>query len=210
MSSILKALRRLEEEKARKSFVAPEIAANLLRSNVRRSAVPLWLWPALFMVGGAAMMTLFFLWLWPPLPAVQQTAGADSTPPPPVVVVKSGEQGGAVIIEEVIDRRRPVLLPPSQVTAPPSSPSQPKSSLPAQAAPIVGTEPTASRVEVRLSPLVAAIAWQEESLARMAVIDGLPVMTGETVGTARVKEIQSDRVLFTENGTTFAVLLPLQ
>ena len=47
MSSILKALRRLEEERARKSHAAPEIAANLLRRGARRRSTPLWIWPTI-------------------------------------------------------------------------------------------------------------------------------------------------------------------
>lgn len=206
MSSILKALRRLEEEKARKSSAAPEIAANLLRSHVRRRVMPPWIWPVLYTLLAIAIMTILFLWLWRPLPEDQQPVAAISAPPPPVAGQESGAQGGVVIIEEVIDRRRPVLLPPAPLPAP----ARPKTSVPAQVAPVTTEEAFASRNEVRLNPLVAAIAWQEESSARMAVIDGLPVMTGEMVGTARVKEILKDRVLFTENGTTFSVLMPSQ
>jgi hypothetical protein len=42
------------------------------------------------------------------------------------------------------------------------------------------------------------------------VVDGLPVMTGESVGTARVQEILRDRILFTEAGTLFTVFVDPQ
>jgi alpha-ketoglutarate-dependent taurine dioxygenase len=54
-------------------------------------------------------------------------------------------------------------------------------------------------------PVVSAIVWHEDSSARMAVVDGLPVMTGEFVGTAKVQEILRDRILFVEEGKLFTV-----
>jgi hypothetical protein len=44
----------------------------------------------------------------------------------------------------------------------------------------------------------------------MAVVDGLPVMTGEFVGTARIQEILHDRILFVEAGKLFTVYVDPQ
>ena len=44
----------------------------------------------------------------------------------------------------------------------------------------------------------------------MAVVDGLPVMTGEFVGTAKVEEIQRDRIIFIEAGKLFTVYVDPQ
>jgi ATP-dependent protease HslVU (ClpYQ) ATPase subunit len=66
-------------------------------------------------------------------------------------------------------------------------------------------KPAAIFLEERRNPVVSAIVWQEDSSARMAVVDGLPVMTGEFVGTAKVQEIQRDHILFIEAGKIFTV-----
>jgi len=204
MSSILKALRRLEEERARKSQVAPEIAASLLRSGSRRRQSVAWIWPTVF-----ALVTLMFavlLWLWRPA----ARPNLINSPAPLAVTLSTPlpvGRGGEVIIEEVIDQRRPVLLPPVE------------SPLPAKILPVKVNPPPEPKVEnpsalnkppafpnpERQQPIVSAIAWQDDSSARMAVVDGLPVMTGEFVAAAKVVEIQRDRILFEEDGVRFIV-----
>jgi hypothetical protein len=90
-----------------------------------------------------------------------------------------------------------VISPAPKVKTGDSTPSQ------------AGDQATTVIVE-RKSPVVSAIVWQEDSAARMAVVDGLPVMTGELVGTARIQEILRDRILFTEAGKLFTVYVDSQ
>lgn len=212
MSSILKALRRLEEERARKSQVAPEIAANLLRHHSRYRATSPWLWPTLFV--SAALILAIVLWQWRPVPVLLPAAAPVSSP---VVLSETppAGKGGEFIIEEVIDRRRPILLPPTTPAAAPNPLSVrvipptpgPEGSL--TSSPQSSGLPAASS-ERRQNPVVSAIAWQEDSSVRMAVVDGLPVMTGESVGTARVQEILPDRIVFAEGGALFTVYVSSQ
>lgn len=213
MSSILKALRRLEEERARKSSVAPEIAASLLRHGARRRQSPFWLWPTVII---AVAVVAALLWSWRPAAVTSQTATPAAAPATIVASTATAGRGGEVIIEEVIDQRQPVLHPPSVPVAIPA-PQPVKVDLPAQkieteaVLPVaVSSPPAAAVIEERQRPVVTAIAWQEESSARMAVIDGLPVMTGEFVGTAQVQEIRRDHILFAEAGTLFTVALQPQ
>ncbi|MDZ4185573.1 MAG: hypothetical protein U1D97_11420 [Desulfuromonadales bacterium] len=210
MSSILKALRRLEQERARKSPVAPEIAASLLRHNPQRSSTPRWLWPTTFAVVGLLLAAA--LWFWRPVPqiiALPPTAA-------PLATTKSAGQGGELIIEEVIDQRKPILLPPPTPAVatralPSAKGDQPvallasKSLPPAQA-----NKATPAVIEERQRPVVSAIAWQDDSAARMAVVDGLPVMTNEFVGNVKVQEIQRDRIVFAEGDTLFTVYVDAQ
>lgn len=210
MSSILKALRRLEEERARKSTVAPEIAANLLRVSTRRSLTPHWVWAAIITAGAAGVTTLLLLWLWKPLPVTSMSVTAQAVPAPPAVVSASGSgQGGTLIIEEVIDQQRPVLLPEPALSAPPSRSLsvEEKTVAPEKNLPAAKEASEAAPAGERLTPVVTAIAWQEESSARMAVVDGLPVMTGEAIGALRVEEILPDRIIFTEDNGRFVVRL---
>lgn len=202
MSSILKALRRLEEERARKSHVAPEIAASLLRSDSRRQKSPVLIW-----ISVSALITMMilaaFFWSWRSAATTNPTA---SLPPSPATLTNTSpaERGGEVIIEEVIDQRRPALLPPTTQQNEKVLPPSPKMD-PGVLTPTVANKTTAVVIEERQSPIVSAIAWQDDSSARMAVVDGLPVMTGETVATAKVIEILPDRILFEEAGVRFVV-----
>lgn len=214
MSSILKALRRLEEERARKSHAAPEIAASLLRSGVRRRSPSPWIWPAV--ITAVAALAAALLWSWRPAPLANQIVTPIASPPTISRAVTAG-RGGEIIIEEVMDQRRPVLLPPvhSQVVSVPA-PLPVEINQPPQGAetgistPSKTNKPATAFIEKRQNPVVSAIAWQEDSSARMAVVDGLPVMTGESVGTARVQEILRDHILFTEAGMLFTVYVDPQ
>jgi hypothetical protein len=213
MSSILKALRRLEEERARKSHVAPEIAASLLRHDTRRRPASLWIWPTV--LSFVALVLVAFFWLWQPAPLVTQmvTTAPSSVPVPSVSPV---ERGGEVIIEEVMDQRRPVVLPAPvhTVAAPALLPAKvdppPARVEPGVLSPAQGNKPATAFIEERQSPVISAIAWQDDSAARMAVVEGLPVMTGEFVGTAKVQEILRDRILFVEAGRIFSVSIDPQ
>jgi general secretion pathway protein B len=203
MSSILKALRRLEEERARKSHAAPEIAANLLRRGVRRRSNPLWIWPT--GVAFAALILAIFSWSWRPAPVVKQTVTPISLPAAMPVAATTG-RGGEVIIEEVIDQRRPGLLAPAKPPLPAPVPVLSAQNVETKLIPAAEkSQPAASFIEERQSPVISVIAWQDDSAARMAVVDGLPVMTGEFVGAAKVQEILHDRILFTEEGRFFTV-----
>ena len=212
MSSILKALRRLEEERARKSSVAPEIAASLLRHSPQRSSTPYWLWPATFSAVGLLIAASF--WFWRPAPPLQIVTS------PPAAALPSAttptEQGGELIIEEVIDHRRPVLLPPLTSAVVTTAPLPAKGNLtvvpvaneslpPAQ---LSKTIPSVTKE--RQSPVVSAIAWQDVSAERMAVVEGLPVMTGEFVGNVKVQEILRDRVIFADGTNLFTVYVDPQ
>ena len=210
MSSILKALRRLEEERARKSSVAPEIAASLLRHSPQRSSTPRWLWPTTFAVVG--LLLAASLWFWRPAP---QSVALPPTAAPHSATTSAG-QGGELIIEEVIDQRKPVLLPPPTPSVATTAPLSAKSDQPLAPVaskslpPTQANKATTAVMEVRQSPVVSAIAWQDDSTARMAVVDGLPVMTNEFVGNIKIQEILRDRIVFAEGDTLFFVYVDPQ
>lgn len=208
MSSILKALRRLEEERARKSRVAPEIAASLLRGDWRRQKSSVWIWPSVFAF--VALTLAVFLWAWRPTAVTSPRALPASSPASNPIASPAG-RGGEVIIEEVMDQRRPLLLSPATPTLQFAkvipAPSNPAPAIPDLTA---ANRPVAVFIEERQSPVVSAIAWQDDSSARMAVVAGLPVMTGESVATANVLEILPDRILFVEEGVRFIVRVQSQ
>ncbi|PKN13169.1 MAG: hypothetical protein CVU69_03995 [Deltaproteobacteria bacterium HGW-Deltaproteobacteria-4] len=209
MSSILKALRRLEEERARKSHVAPEIAANLLRRGARRRSTPLWIWPTAVAVVAVALAAFFWSWR---SASVGNKIVTPITLPADIHVAATTGGGKEVIIEEVIDQQRPSILLPAKTLQPaPAAPVLPVKNVETELIPAaVESQSAAPRVEERQSPVITAIAWQDDSAARMAVVDGLPVMTGEFVGTAKVQEILRDRIIFAEEGRIFTVSIDSQ
>ena len=203
MSSILKALRRLEEERARKSDAAPEIAANLLRRSARRRSAPLWIWPTVVTVVALALAAFF--WSWRPTPVDNKIVTPIALPADIPVAATTG-RGGEVIIEEVMDQRRPDIFAPAKTLPSAPAPVLSVQNVKTEKIPAAQNSPSAaSFIEVRQSPVITAIAWQDDSAARMAVVDGLPVMAGEFVGTAKVQEILRDRIIFAEGGRTFTV-----
>lgn len=212
MSSILKALRRLEEERARKSPVAPEIAASLLRHSPQRRSALRWLWPAAFSVIGLLVAASF--WFWRPA-SPPQIVASPPTAAPPFATTPTG-QGGELIIEEVIDQRKPVLLPSATPAVATRALPSAKSDLPtvtvaSESLPLAQSRKSIPTVmEERQSPVVSAIAWQDDSAARMAVVEGLPVMTGEFVGNVKVQEILRDRIVFAEGASLFIVYVDPQ
>lgn len=227
MSSILKALRKLEEERARQRETAPEIATSILRVAARRKLLPLWLWPGV-VVGGMLLAAALFWGLRPEpatpvapvvptatAPAVQRSSSADAiieevldTRVPAVPVAAARRTPPAPVVQSSQSRRLPPSASPSTVTTPPTvvtAPVVPVTSDPTTVPPLKSTQPLAG---AHSQPVVSAIAWQEDRASRMAVVNGLPVMEGELVGTAMIEEIQADGVVFSENGQHFSV--PMQ
>lgn len=212
MSSILKALRRLEEERARKNNCPPEISASLLRQEThRRSPSFVWMWPTLFALIIVILLVLVW-WLWLPAPMVNKPESSIPSSSN-LSAVFPEKRGRAVIIEDVIDTRRPIYLQPAasptSIPSPPPTmvnpPPAPMSLEPENKTPLEVKKVTEAPIIERQSPIVSAIAWQDESSARMAVVDGLPVMTGESVSSAKVVEILFDRIIFEEDGVRFSV-----
>lgn len=219
MSSILKALRKLEEEKARSEGGTPDIARNILRTGPRPKRNP-WILPgsvaALFLVFG---LTGYILGgkaefapppTEPPLPAVAPAEPAPPATEPPVPAADPP----------------PVLPPPATLSEPPGPPAPPAEaqkaipSRPPSAAPLpdvskaipnpvenhsgIAEKETAGPLP---SLVLMGIAFQDEREGRMAIVNDLPVMEGTMIEGARVVEISRDRVRFDFSGRSFEVIL---
>lgn len=212
MSSILKALKRLEEDKAERLDAPVDIARDILRQprNTRHPAP----WKLLVpVVGGVVVVAggLFLLDQWHSTRASEPVAQAEpavSPPPPPAVapievrtIVPPAVPGEPEIVE--------VQMSPPPV-ARPKEPAARATAAPK--APVVQPDakpvPAATVEQAALPPLaVSGIAFQTEREARLAVVNDLPVMEGTLIEGARVEEILADRVRFAWEGGTFEVLL---
>lgn len=219
MSSILKALKRLEEDKAERLDAPVDIARDILRQT-RKTSHPAPRQLLVLVVGGLVVVAggLFLLDQWHSTRASEPLAQAEpavSPPPPPVIapveerpIVPPAVPGEPEIVE--VQMSPPPVArpkePPIRAAAPAAkATATPKTPVPvpsAQPVPVAVVEPAA------WPPLaVSGIAFQTEREARLAVVNDLPVMEGTLIEGAQVEEILADRVRFAWKGRTFEVLL---
>ncbi|PNU19524.1 hypothetical protein C2E25_11845 [Geothermobacter hydrogeniphilus] len=197
MSSILKALKKLEEEKNRRQQGKVDIATDILRAT-GRSGKRNWLMPLILVVlvlggtlGGMYVARMF-------LPeAMRQPVQSQPVQSQPV-------QSQPVQSQPV--QSQPVQSQPVQSQPVQSQPvqSQPVQSQPVQSQP-VQSQPVDRFEHPRL--VVSGIAYQANAENRMAVVNDLPVLAGTTVAGVEVVEILPDKVVFRFKGKQFSVPL---
>ncbi|NJC87490.1 MAG: hypothetical protein FIB02_03005 [Desulfuromonas sp.] len=232
MSSILKALKKLEEEQAgRPAFPATGSGGQLVTS-IRGGR------PLLLLIGGIGVGLLLagglFLWLGgvgdvqkslAPTAAEQKAATVTYTPAPSACQVVGAPPKSAPLPPASSGAGRPV-----KVTAATESPAATKI-VAAAATPAVvpAAAPSGTVAEPRPEPVeqvrierreipAPGQQWSAPQLTvndilpasgggRMAIVNGLPVMEGTAVEDAVVKEIRSDQVIFEVDGKS--VVVPL-
>lgn len=229
MSSILKALRRLEEERSFRRDTPPEISTSILRGECRRNILPVWFWPVvvtfvMFVV--AAVVVYGFV-----ADNERRPQGSD----PKVSMLSHDLSESELIIEEFFNTGMSETIPgrpahPDLVTHQDGNKKHPRTvsdsfqsekikesavrqsgvkqvSSEASSAENSFHSPESTDAKVTRDLTVSAIAWQEDRTLRMAVVNGLPVMEGEKIGPAQVLEIAQDHVEFIALGTIFKVNL---
>jgi general secretion pathway protein B len=212
MSSILEALKKLEDDKAARRSGSGNLAGKVVKSGRKQQATPRWLLPAALLAVAAV--------------SVLGTYGVMSSRPSP----ENRQQSAG--------KPAPVQSPETP-THPPASPL-PATQLPPVATPVTdalaprratrhgsGTAPEAGRVQpAQIPPMntakstsfepgpdmpklnVVGIAWQKDTTLRLAIVNGIPVREGGSVNGATVRDILPDRVRFSINGKT--VDIPLE
>lgn len=221
MSSILEALKKLEDEKAARLIGAGNIAGKVVKSGHRVKEQPRWLLPlAMAVVAIVAIVATYI-----------------------ATLTKYRHEHSAVSMqpETVSTNQQPVPTKSQQISVPSVSPG----SLPSISSPVVRTEPIPPsppiKVEKQASPpinslprlpesesgqmekpsdlpqlavpsappqlKVAGIAWQKGNAERMAIVNGKPVTEGAVVEGAKVEEIFPDRVRFSYDEKTFDIPL---
>lgn len=208
MSSILKSLRKIEEEKRGVVHAAPDLRVDQGFVPAKsKQLLPLLTGFAL----GAVIVGLFFLWSSrPTLPEVksQPLAVVKNQPLTKVNKVFSTVEQGSETSDAGREKR--VVAPVKKELAPDVSKvaSNPGNTI--QTPPVVIVAPAAPTVPLELpegvSLLVTEIFFQEDSVNSMAVVNDLPVMVGTHVDSAIVTEIRSDSVLFKLDGEIYTVI----
>ena len=235
MSSILKALKKLEEEKSARRSDPVDIAGGIVRSGGLDRRPPRWR-AAAAMVGvaaGAVLATYALMGGHGGRREEPPAAPAVARPPQEPVIPSSPPRGAAPAPQPAPQpqspSRQPVAhpLPPGRSAAgmderrpppsplPPGTPAAPAAEEvlrpPLQEPPpksAAAVPPVSSPVApARPSFSVTGIAWQKDGASRMAVVNGTAVSRGGRVGGARVEEIYPDRVRLSLDGDTFEVTL---
>jgi len=213
VSTILKALKKLEKEKAQQRGGQVNLVQDILfgasTTEVRRRASwPIPLLVILLLVAGGVSGMVLVNWLRP--------STALLTREPGVAVTEAGDTALRPVRPDAPEKvsvslPSPPVQPPADsepaldaVTKPP--PAQPRPA-PAPVLPEKADSPDSPDNPERPVLVVSGIVYQSDPASRMAVINDLPVMAGTIVAEARVEEILPDRVVFSYGGERFEVML---
>lgn len=231
MSSILKALKKLEEEKLNPDDEPRRVnvSSDILRQP-REKRANTRLLQGIALLGVLIVMLLIALLLLKPaakeaaLPALPATATPVTTPPvtvPPAASLPAspqarllpaqpapplpatGAKAARSLQQETVSLPEPARhLPASKAPLPELPGSEP---LPAQTVqPKQPPKPAVQTVESPESRLtLSGIAWNKDSAERLAIINGQPASTGSHIGGAVVEEILPDRVRLSSKGRVF-------
>lgn len=188
MSLILDALKKMEQDKARRQAKSVAIGPAILQEPT--PVTPSW-WKTPSLVAIAvvvtAISTAFIMNVPLPTGSTTRTATADT-------------EKSTAVLPVIEPAAQPVPLPPTPAIAP-SSPLPPQPAAP-HSLPVSTPAPAPASTQ---DVTVTGIAWQEEPSARRAVINGILVAEGATVAGAQVKEIHADHVTFSSGGRTLTI-----
>jgi general secretion pathway protein B len=215
MSSILEALKKLEDEKAGRHSGTGNIAAKVAKPGRRPGQRPKWLLPTgMAVVAAAAALFTYILMggfstrinpVQPTLPMQparqpqqpQQAAAPAFAPAPlpvsPPVIVRNRDLARSP--------SSPVARPAPAIVAPPPQPVEPPNVEKPAALSLPAAQPGPPALKV------TGIGWQKGNADRLAIVNGRAVSEGAVVEGARVEEIFPDRVRFSINDKTFEISL---
>ena len=230
MSSILKALKKLEEEKSlHKDEKEVNISREILKPQAGRKSSVKWLW--LLCISASFIIIMLSLALFRtsttreearrPLLAPLPQLPATSPPLPSTALPRPPEPGGdktAVAppsYPKVLNRdfspsdTSPARKGSKTVTELPNTPSL-TMELPKTEPAIKSSSPITASLPNDATLTLSGIAWNKDSTDRLAIINGQPAVTGATVNGAVVEEILQDRVRMSLSGRPFELFMGSQ
>jgi len=225
MSSILKALKKLEQEKTLRREGEIDLSREILHDAWRRKARFSRPWAAAITTI-VLLLALIAILLSREISPVQQA----QTPAPRREAALPLEKKPAAP-EVILPKPSPAMPQPAQ--AAPRKPAPAKSmqqttkipvplpalqpqagqaespSLPQTASPPPMPPPVAKKPAPPAEPAfsVSGIAWNKDSADRLAIVNGQPLTTGSAIGGAVIEEILPDRVRFSRGGGSFEIHL---
>lgn len=226
MSSILKALKKLEEEKNRLQEPAGDrsVAKDILKPNRDSRRTVFWLsLVCLFALVVIATLSALLLAKRAPRNEAGNPVIAPATSPPapsaagrPAPPVTAGDDRQTLIPESPKPApavRQQAILSPGHAPGPPTEavprtlPELPVPPAGEQRAPQDKTQPDVIPVPAETRFTLSGIAWNKDSAERLAIINGQPAATGAVVNGFTVEEILPDRVRLSSRGKTLEIFL---
>lgn len=209
MSSILKALKKLEEEKnSLREERERDVSREILKPPAEKRITSGWFW--LLAGTSGVIIVLLTVALFLKSKPGSQVVPADTFPHPAATDTpkESGLLPEKRAPEAVIPlQKKSGALPPPQPVAPVVQQKAAQPELPGFKAP---DPPKAEATPVRNqtvpteTPLtLSGVAWNRDSADRLAILNGQPTAVGESVNGAHLLEILPDRVRLSRNGKTF-------
>jgi len=228
MSSILKALKKLEQEKnLHEESANINVSREILKQGSGNRNMARWLW----LLAGSAAVVIIIL----SVALLQKSAPKDAvksveqpisgqpalSPVPEQKLPVSPENTGSVNRPSAAPPRAADELKQKPAPEPPAearehSLKNEKTTLPTATLP--AGEPPKTAPEVKAVPArqasssgptltLSGIAWNKDSADRLAIINGQPTATGANVNGVIVEEILQDRVKLSHNGRIFELLI---
>ncbi len=230
MSSILKALKKLEEEKSfQKSGKEINISQEILKPQAEHSNSVRWLW----LPGSVALALIMIL----ATALFRSSSSKKETRIQPQVLISPGLPSLAPppappALRSLSDDRKNIGKPPSSTVKtlnqeppkPLAERSRVRSSIKTELpnTPAVYIELPKTDFKANTPPpsqlpksfdsslTLSGIAWNKDSSDRLAIINGQPTATGASVDGAVVEEILPDKVRMNLSGRTFELFLGRQ
>lgn len=231
MSSILKALKKLEDEKTSHSPESLKIDSDILKSGseARRMSPLAALLACVLIFGGGAGAAYFIMTGNTTRPTAVPPQAATTIAPVPLQPPAATAPQAAKPVQPLVKAVAvPIQKKPAVAAAQPKAKPQkiaavaakhpaskpPKATLQHSNDQPLPKADNGSKIELppSASPTmptlrVNGIAFQNNSADSMAIINGVPVSSGATVEGATVEEIRRDRVVFQKSGEKFEIKL---
>lgn len=234
MSSILKALQKLEQEKAARVTREPDIHSGITRRSRPQSPQSRWILPVAMLTVAVMSITITYLLMKSErrnsapvengtlnvtkeqeIPAAQQTRVPPEETPPiaantPALHPARNTGTAYPPKPQSPDGRNQTIKTTTTISQPSRSPSRESADSPVlsreqEARPKVDTSGAGQAPPALPAITINGIAWQKDNSARIAVVNGIPVNEGGTVQGTKVEEIFPDRIRFSHNGKPFEV-----
>lgn len=222
MSSILKALKKLEHDKASYRPEELKIDADILRADnpSRFSAVRVLAASLLLLAGGSGVTYLYMKQEQAPKSANMKAPAQNTHPVSTASDIKAEQLTSIEVVPagqpkkmgaEFQTHSQPALPARTPQAVSPPKPVQPDV-MPKHAnldKPLEATNPPSTSASVKAAPTlrVNGIAFQGEGSDSVTMINGIPLSRGSVIEGVKVEEILKNMVKFSYNGEKFEIQL---